>query len=104
MKVELRKWELRFQAAGVKESSKMESKMTKPVFENDQAGGRWTKGRETGDKEMARITDVPQSNVSGKGEGRPNLLSFALHKILICLGQKHSNLIRQEPDFPGTHT
>lgn len=38
--MELREWELSFQAAGVKESSKMGSKMTKPVFENDHTGGR----------------------------------------------------------------
>lgn len=65
--MELRKWELGFQAAGIKESSKMANKMTKSEFENGQPGGRWTKGRETGDKEMARITDVPLEQYQRQG-------------------------------------
>lgn len=51
----------------MKESSKMGSKMTKPVFENNQPGGRWTKGRETGNKEMAKIMDVSPEQCQRQG-------------------------------------
>lgn len=68
--------------------------MTKPVFGNDQSG-RQTEGKETMSSAIvsAGVKEVPQSSVSGKGEGKPSLASFALAKILICL--KHSNLVRQ---------
>lgn len=60
---------------GDPESSKLRSNVTKPMFEKNQCGGRWTEGEETADREDREVScgivplevrRSPQSNGSRK--------------------------------------
>ena len=79
---------------GVKESPKMRSAMAEPVFETTSVVKDGLKGERLGTRRRAVASSPqgsrrsPQSNISGKGEGKPNLVSFASAKILVCLEQK----------------